>query len=199
MADSALLSVDFVLIVSEDASAIDTIRLGLPAATEVGSIGDCSFEALSREISVYEPNLIIVASKTATSELMRALDQTLRTFSLPIMVFVDEDTDDFAANAVRIGVSAFVVDGLISKRIISLATVALERFKLFQALQSELQKSKDTLVARKTIEQAKGLLMQRQNLSEQDAYKKLRSMAMRQGKPIKDIADTVISMADLLP
>lgn len=199
MPDSVSLSLDFVLIVSEDSTTTDEIRLGLPATTEFGLVADTSFEALSREIKVYEPNLIIVASKTATSELMRALDQTMQSSELPIMLFVEEDAGNFAARAVRIGVSAFVVDGLNSKRLVSLMTVAIERFKVNQALQNELQKSKDTLVARKTIEQAKGLLMQRQNLSEQDAYRKLRSMAMRQGKPLKEIADTVISMSELLP
>lgn len=199
MPDSASLSLDFVLIVSADTSATDEIRLGLPAATEFGVVDDFSLAALSREIKVYEPNLIIVADKAPTSELMRTLDQVLQSASLPIMLFVEEDGDDFAARAVRIGVSAFVVNGLVSSRLLSLMTVAVERFKLNQALQNELQKSKDTLVARKTIEQAKGLLMQRQNLSEQDAYRKLRNMAMRQGKPLKEIAETVISMSDLLP
>jgi len=199
MPDNSLSPLDSVLIVSQEKSSIDAIRLGLPAATKIAISSDFSFEALTREINDSEPDLVIVASKMTTPALMRALDRVLRTISLPVMLFVEADTDDFAAHAVRIGVSAFVVDGLNSTRILSLMTVAVERFKLIQALQNDLQKSKDTLTARKTIEQAKGLIMQRQNLSEQDAYRTLRTMAMRQSKPLKEIAETVISISELLP
>jgi len=96
-------------------------------------------------------------------------------------------------------VTSFVVDGLNASRIGPLITIALERHKLVSTLQGELQKSKDNLAARKTVERAKGLLMQTRGMSEQEAYQSLRSTAMRQGKSLKSVCDAVISLSDLLP
>ncbi len=51
---------------------------------------------------------------------------------------------------------------------------------------------------RKLIDRAKGLLMQRQALSEPEAYAKLRKAAMNKGVKLTDIAQQMIDMAELL-
>ena len=118
---------------------------------------------------------------------------------LPILWFVKRDEENLAPQAIRGGVTSFVVDGLNASRIGPLITIAVERHKLVSTLQGELQKSKDNLAARKTVERAKGLLMQTRGMSEQEAYQSLRSTAMRQGKSLKSVCDAVISLSDLLP
>jgi response regulator NasT len=65
-------------------------------------------------------------------------------------------------------------------------------------LQQELEKSKADLAARKVIEKAKGILMKQRGMGEDEAYGVMRTMAMRQGKTLKEIAENVISIADLL-
>ena len=99
---------------------------------------------------------------------------------------------------VRAGVSAYIVDGLTSSRVQPVIEVAIERFKMFDGLQRELEKSKEDLEARKVVERAKGILMDKRNLSEKEAFVSMRKLAMQESITIKQVADKVLSVASLL-
>lgn len=64
-------------------------------------------------------------------------------------------------------------------------------------VESELVSARRALDERKTIERAKGILMARFNLTEEEAYKKLRSTSMQQNRRLVDVAETVLSLVDL--
>jgi response regulator NasT len=74
----------------------------------------------------------------------------------------------------------------------------MARFEHEQGLRREIQEAKGELQERKVIDRAKGLLMQRQNLSEQAAYDKLRKTAMDKGLKLADVAQRMLDVADLL-
>ena len=67
-----------------------------------------------------------------------------------------------------------------------------------QDLRRELASVKNELQDRKVIDRAKGLLMQRQNLTEQAAYEKLRKAAMDKGMRLSEVAQRMLDVADLL-
>ncbi len=115
-----------------------------------------------------------------------------------VVMFVDEDGADMASEAVRAGVSAYIVDGFSSKRVRSVLEVAILRFQEFQRLKGELEKSKAALADRKLIDRAKGILMEQRGLSEPDAYALLRKTAMAQNQKIVDVARSVLSVTELL-
>ena len=101
--------------------------------------------------------------------------------------------------AVAAGVSAYVVAGLSSERIRPILDVAMARFQYEQALRqqladtrSELDQRTAELQERKIIDRAKGLLMQRQGLSEQAAYEKLRKNAMDKGLRLAEVAQRML-------
>lgn len=119
--------------------------------------------------------------------------------SVPILVFVDQGSREEMSRALKLGVSAFIVDGLEPERIPAILNVAEERHSLTLALRDELQKSREDLAARKTIERAKGLLMTKSGLSEQDVYDSMRRMAMTQGKPMREIAENVLAIFAIFP
>ena len=103
------------------------------------------------------------------------------------------------------GVSAYIVAGLSPHRIRPILDVAMARFEHEQALRAELADAKTELLDlstelknRRTIERAKGLLMQRQGLSEQVAYEKLRKTAMDKNLKVADVAQRMLDVADLL-
>jgi AmiR/NasT family two-component response regulator len=62
----------------------------------------------------------------------------------------------------------------------------------------ELQSARAALMERKSIERAKGLLMLNRRLTEKQAYELMRQSAMNQNKRIYEIAEAIISMADIL-
>ena len=96
------------------------------------------------------------------------------------------------------GVSAYIVAGLQAARVKPVLDVALARFRQEQKLLDELCDAKQKLADRKVIDRAKGLLMARHKLSEEQAYQKLRSMAMNKNLKLAEIAQRILDVEDLL-
>ena len=91
-----------------------------------------------------------------------------------------------------------MIDGLTPKRVKPLIETAIARFKHMDSLRSELRKTKEDLAARKTIERAKGLLMQHHGMTEDQAFASMRTMSQQQGKPLKDVAESVLTIIEML-
>ena len=96
------------------------------------------------------------------------------------------------------GVSAYIVAGLQPERVKPVLDVALARFRHERKLLDELSETRQKLAERKVIERAKGLLMARYELSEDQAYQKLRSMAMNKKLKLAEIAQRILDVEDLL-
>ena len=75
--------------------------------------------------------------------------------------------------------------------------LCISRFNAFSRLQDELDRTKSALEARKVIDRAKGILMKAKGLSEEDAYALLRKTAMNEKRKIADVAQSVITAAEL--
>jgi response regulator NasT len=113
-------------------------------------------------------------------------------------MFTNDNDTSHVKDAVAAGVSAYIVAGLSPDRIRPILEVAMARFQHEQALRRELADAKSELHDRKTIDRAKGLLMQRRGLSEQQAYDKLRKSAMDRGLKLGEVAQRILDVADLL-
>jgi response regulator NasT len=98
----------------------------------------------------------------------------------------------------RAGVSAYVVDGLDPARVKSIIDVACARFEEFQRLRAALAEANLKLAERKVVERAKGILMKARGVSEEDAYRALRRMAMDRNRRLVDVAQAVVDTAELL-
>ena len=73
------------------------------------------------------------------------------------------------------------------------AAVAVENTKLME----EALKAKEALETRKLIERAKGILMKMNNLTEESAYRLIHKKSMDSCRSMKEIAESIILMADL--
>lgn len=167
--------------------------------TDCVVVGQVHSSAALRDVLKRQDVDVVIASMSSpdrdTLESFRcSADETPRA----VVMFVDEDGADMASEAVRAGVSAYIVDGFSSKRVRSVLEVAILRFHEFQRLKGELEKSKAALADRKVIDRAKGILMEQRDLSEVDAYTLLRKTAMAQNQKIVDVARSVLSVTELL-
>jgi hypothetical protein len=81
----------------------------------------------------------------------------------------------------------------------SMLELVQEQQRRLQAMSDELDAVRATLNERKLVDRAKGLLMAHRGMSEDEAYKALRQMAMNQNKRLIDVANAVLSLADVLP
>ena len=116
----------------------------------------------------------------------------------PVVMFVDRTDPGSTEAAMQAGVAAYVVEGLAPSRVKAVIDVAVARFKSHQSLRAELEEARSALNERKQVERAKGILMQTRRMSEDEAYRTLRRLAMDQGKKLVDAASNVIAMEKLL-
>ena len=153
---------------------------------------------LYNEVERIEPDVIIIDLESPDRDTLEQMREISRDRPKPVVMFADDDDSDTIRQAVKAGVSAYVVDGLAGKRVKPLMEVAIARFREYQALREELAEAKSTLAERKLVDKAKGLLMQRRGMSEDEAYKALRKMAMDSNKRIAEVAENLLAVADLL-
>lgn len=186
-----------VLLIDSDAERARIVEAGLRGAAITKLASSNSGNILS-SISQLQPDVIIMDCESPDRDTIENLRIVARENPKPIVMFVEDGDGSLAKEAVRAGVSAYIVDGLTSSRIQPVIEVAIERFKMFDGLQRELEKSKEDLEARKTIERAKGILMDKRGISEGEAFASMRKLAMQESITIKQVADKILSVASLL-
>lgn len=153
---------------------------------------------LPDRIAQIQPDMIIVDAQSEARDTLEHVVMSTRDERRPIVLFTEDADTTHVGDAIAAGVSAYVVAGLGTERIRPVLDVAMARFRHEQALRRELDDARSRLGERKLIERAKGLLMQRQGLSEEEAYARLRKTAMDRGLKLAEVAQRLIDLADML-
>lgn len=153
---------------------------------------------LDERLAQLQPDMIIVDAESEARDCLEQVVMATRDARRPIVLFTNDNDTSHVRDAVAAGVSAYIVAGLSPDRIRPILDVAMARFEHEQGLRRELANVKNELHERKIIDRAKGLLMQRQGLSEQVAYEKLRKAAMDKGLRLGEVAQRMLDVADLL-
>lgn len=155
-------------------------------------------ENLLEQVSQVKPDIILIDLESPSRDTLESLRSISQDQPKPIVMFAERSDQATTESAIHAGVSAYVVDGLNPDRLKPLVEVAIARFREFQALRQELAETRSKLAERKIIEKAKGLLMQKKQLNEQEAYQALRKMAMDRNQRIGEVAQNVIDVMELL-
>jgi two-component system, response regulator / RNA-binding antiterminator len=153
---------------------------------------------LPERISQLQPDLIIIDAESDARDVLEHIVIASRDERRPIVLFTEDDKTSSMDAAMAAGVSAYIVAGLQAERIKPVLNVALARFRQEQKLLAELSETRHKLAERKVIDRAKGILMSNQRLTEDQAYQKLRSMAMNKNLKLAEIAQRIIDVEDLL-
>ena len=153
---------------------------------------------LPERIAQLQPDMIIVDAESDARDVLEHIVIATRDERRPIVLFTDDGAADSIDAAMAAGVSAYIVAGLQAERIAPVLNVALARFRQDEKLRAELDDTRHKLAERKVIERAKGLLMTHHGLSEDQAYQRLRSMAMNKKLKLAEIAQRIIDVEDLL-
>ena len=153
---------------------------------------------LLANVYAIDPDVILIDLENPSRDVLEQMFQVSRAVRRPIAMFVDQSDSASIQASVDAGVSAYIVDGLKKERIKPILDLCISRFHAFARLQAELEKTKTALEERKVIERAKGILMRLRQISEEDAYALLRRTAMNENRKIAEIAQSVITAADLL-
>ncbi len=153
---------------------------------------------LAARVSVLQPDVIVISIDSPGRDAIEDLRRTTEQQPRPIALFADRSDPATIAAGMEAGVSAYVVKGLTQDRVQPVVDVAVAHFNRYHTMREELERARLSLVERKTVDRAKGLLMEQKGISEEAAYKLLRKLAMDQNKRIGEVAQDLLTYAKAL-
>src|SRR3989442_14224178 len=146
-----------VLIVDESPERTAVLREGLErAGHEVAAALAATIELL-RAVEEVQPEVIIIDTDSPSRDVLEHVVMISRDEPRPIVMFSSDDAPDAIRDAVRAGVSAYVVDGLDAARIKSIVEVAVARFHQYQHPPAQLAAAHPKPSARKHGGRASGI------------------------------------------
>jgi len=152
----------------------------------------------SRYVESLRPDAMLIVCAAIDNSILREMKAVTNKRPTPMLLFTRDSRSDSIVSAVKAGASAYIVDCEEPERIGSLLDVAKARFHEQQRLKKELAETKYALQERKTIEKAKGIIMESRRLSEGQAYNALRKLAMNHNKRMGEIAEQIIAASEVL-
>jgi two-component system, response regulator / RNA-binding antiterminator len=153
---------------------------------------------LARRIADVRPDVVLIDVASPSRDVLEELTLASGAMDRPVAMFVDRSDPGMTRAAIEAGVSAYVVDGLRPERIKPILDAAIARFHLFARMRAELATTKAALEERKVIDRAKGFVMRAKGIDEGAAYQLIRKTAMDQGKRVVDVAQALVTAAELL-
>ena len=182
------------VLVAEDETII---RLDLRAQLEDADYVVCGeatngHEAVALARSL-QPDLAVLDVKMPGLDGIEAAKMILAERPIPILMLTAYSDEQLVRRAVKAGVYAYLVKPFRATDLMPAIETAIARYDEMQALREETATLADALAARKAIERAKGLLMEREGLTEADAFARLRRASQISGQPLKAIAEAVVA------
>src|SRR5436189_3874792 len=146
--------------------------------------------ALARE---HEPELAIMDVKMPKLDGIEAARTILAERPIPIVMLTAYGQEELVGRAVEAGVFGYLVKPFREQDLVPAIQAARARHEELAALREQADSLAEALAARKSIERAKGLLMEREGLSEQDAFARLRKASQVSGRPLRVVAEAVVA------
>ncbi|HEU0305133.1 MAG TPA: response regulator [Gaiellaceae bacterium] len=182
------------ILVAEDETII---RLDLRALLEQHGFEVCGeardgVEAvdLAREL---EPDLAVMDVKMPRLDGIDAARRILEERPIPIVMVTAYGQDEIVSRAVEAGVFGYLVKPFREQDLLPAIRTARARHEELQALRAEAESLAEALAARKAIERAKGVLMTKDGLTEQEAFERLRRASQISGRPLRVVAEALIA------
>lgn len=187
-----------VMLIDENRDRREALAASLRLAGYAVIEQDAMTVALLDALTVTAPDLIIIETESPDRDMLEHLCTLSRNQPRPVVMFADDDSEASIRQAIRSGVTSYVVEGIAPEHVRPVLQVAMARFDAEQALRRDLDIARTQLAERKLIERAKGVVMRRKGCSEDEAYALLRRLAMDRRAKLADVAHQLVEMAELL-
>jgi two-component system, response regulator PdtaR len=139
------------------------------------------------------PDLAILDVKMPRLDGIEAARRILAERPIPIVMLTAYDQRELVSRAVEAGVFGYLVKPFREGDLMPAIAAARARHAELEALREEAESLAEALATRKVVERAKGLLMEREGLSEQDAFARLRRASQVSGRPLGVVAEAVVA------
>ena len=156
----------------------------------VGEAGDGqSAVHLAREL---KPDVVIMDIKMPDMDGIEAAQVLTQERISPVLLLTAYSQRELIDRAREAGVAGYLVKPFRESDLAPAIEVALARFAEFRELEKEVGNLQEALETRKSVDRAKGILMDTQGLTEADAFRKIQKMSMNTRKPMKEVAEAII-------
>jgi len=160
----------------------------------VGEAGDGqSAVNMARQL---KPNVVIMDIKMPDMDGIEAAGIMTQEKIAPVLLLTAYAQRDLVDRAKEAGVVGYLVKPFREQEIVPAIEIALARFDEFRELEKQIGDLNETLETRKLVDRAKGILMDTQGLTEQEAFRKIQKMSMNSRKPMKEIAEAIVLAHD---
>jgi two-component system, response regulator PdtaR len=182
------------VLVAEDETIIrlDLVEMLSRAGLEVVAEARDGVEAVALA-RAEQPDLAVLDVKMPRLDGIEAARRILDERPIPIVMLTAYGQDELVSRAVEAGVFGYLVKPFRESDLLPALRTARARHEELAAIREQAESLAEALAARKVIERAKGLLMEREGLSEQDAFARLRKASQVSGRPLQVVAEAVVA------
>lgn len=173
------------------ASQLETLGFHVVAAASTGEEAVVLYEK-------FKPDFVIMDVKMPGMDGIEASKIITNHIPVPIILITGYSSEALIDRAIESGVFAYIIKPVTKKDILPAIKLAFARFNEFKVLKTEVLYLQEAIETRKFIERAKGILMKRLGISEDDAFKVLQSQSQKENKKLKDIAEAVITASRVI-
>ncbi len=161
----------------------------------IGDVGDgLSAVNLAREL---RPDLVIMDIRMPEMDGISAAEILTRERLAPVVLLTAFSDEELIERARGAGVVHYVTKPWRQSDLKPAIEIALSRFQEFKQLESQVKTLEDQLSTRKLVERAKGVLMDKYKLSEQDAFRRIQKLSMNNRKSMKEVAEAILLAEEL--
>lgn len=149
------------------------------------------------QVSKFNPEVILIDVFSPSRDTLEQLTTIKDANPRPVVLLSQDDNIQTIEAAFKCGVTAYVSRDVTRSQAKPIIDTAMITFASFQSLKNELNEVKEELQQKKIVEKAKGILMSDYDLSEEDAYQRLRKFAMDRKRSMSDVANQIIEIKKL--
>ncbi len=155
-------------------------------------------DELVEQCRLLHPELVITDIAMPGMDGLQAIERIGSERPIPVILVSAHHTSDFIERAKQSHVLAYLVKPITDTDLAPAIAIAMDRFDQFQTLRKEATDLKQALEDRKLIERAKGILMKRSRLEEQEAFRRLQKMATTKSMRLVEVAQAILTAEAVL-
>lgn len=144
------------------------------------------------------PDLAILDIKMPDPDGIQVAETIMQEHPMPILLLTAYSEGSLAERAANAHVAAYLMKPVSPQELMPAMALAISRFNEFQNLNKEVTDLRDALETRKMVERAKGILMRRLNLTEEEAFRRMQRRSQNENKKMSEIANAVITADGML-
>jgi len=185
------------LIVGDDASAVDLASMLEEAGYREIRRAHDKQSALSA-LDGFSPEAVLVDMNIPGVDAVALIKELLQRGPVPVVVHASYNHIEKVKDAEALGASAYIFRPLGKENLLGAIELGISRFRQCQALHVELGDCKEALRVRKLVERAKGIIMTRSQMTEEEAFLKLQKLSRDNNIPMEKVAQSIITASELI-